>query len=262
MENIEINERDVQAEYLKHVGADMERKALAGEQIMTVAEVGYLAEIFEKKNLKLDNIKKMGDMNKQANRVLEAFGGVDNIGALVSVVDKAVFAISKLNGGEIDGGRGDKINRSLLSDYIHEYITNSFGAETGGEFSFPLNAKLEKIVIDPDFFDKFIESGIDLQAVGFRIETVLSVLNRLMFACGGKDDADIKTRLNDPDFVQSNHGIPNRIFRGYERKDKEINGTHAEDIKVDISMYGEAEARKKIRHLPIGGLAVMMETLA
>jgi len=248
----EIEEKDKQRELLKQIGRGVEKKALLGEPLMNVGEVKEVRDILLAREFKLDGIKRMGDMDKQANRVLEAVGGYEHMDDLVQIVESGVRAVIVLNGGEVADGSKEKINQELLTKYIREYLENTY---FDGGFQFPLNADLGKIVKDEDFFEKYSDSGIDLQKVGFRIEVVLSVLNRLMYACGAGTDEEIEFRLNDDDFVHSIHGLPNRIFRGYERAGM------AEEIKVDIAGYGDNGTRKKIRHCPIGGVSAILGSL-
>ena len=98
---VEKNEREIKKDLLGELGRKIEARVLIGEELMKPDEVSMLRDVFVENRIKLDNVKEKGDLNKQANRVLEAFGDVDK---MAETVGKCVLAVSKLEGGEVTNG--------------------------------------------------------------------------------------------------------------------------------------------------------------
>ncbi|HEX9007744.1 MAG TPA: hypothetical protein VF837_00585 [Patescibacteria group bacterium] len=246
---MENEQTEIKKEILGGLGRSMEVKILTGEEILKPAEVLMIKEAFTGKGIDLEKLAEKGTLNKQANGVLEAFGGDQR--RMSELVAECVLAISNLQGGEVTNGKVPLVSRELLKEYVDEYLTRS---REGNEYDFPLNANLSKRVNEPNFFDKYNESELDIQKVGYRVEAVVSVLNRLMYISGASE-VDVAERVNSFYVVKSLHGLGNRVLRGYEKSGKE------EDIKVNLGEYGEPDKRKLTRHIPVGGLAAIMKEL-
>ena len=246
---MENEQAEIKKELLGELGKNVEARILTGQEIMKPAEVSLVKELFVERGINLEGIKEKGDLSKQANRVLEAFGG--DMEKMSEVVTRLVLAMARLDGGEVTMDTQRPIDEELLGEYVGEYLKNSI---VDGEFDFPLNANLSKRVTDDTFFDKYNASNLNVQKVGFRVEVGVSFLNRFMYMCGG-EDVSVSERVNSEYIVKSLHGLGNRVLRGYERAGREA------DIKVNLGDYGEPEKRKTVRHIPLGGVAAMLKSL-
>jgi len=242
-------EEEQSASELEVMGDSMEKRALVGEKIMTAEESDIVRGLFEKWGVNLENIKIKGDLNAQANRVLEAFQGWDIV--LSDLVARCVMRLMNLRGEKFSNEDGLK-NKNHLESYVFYYLRFSL-AESG--FDFPVNAKLFNEKQVPEVVKSaFVNTKLDLQKVGYDVEKVMSTLNRLMFYCGPRrEDYEARIDLSEPKV--SLHSLQNRILRGYEVANR------GAEITVDLSEYGKEEKRKLIRGLIVGGLGAVLDEL-
>ena len=235
---------------LETTGDLMEKRILNGETVMTKVEAERLRNKFGEWLVSLDEVKAKGDLNKQANRVLEGFRW-EREGVMVDMVANCVLGISKLESGAVTK-KGLPSDDEQLRTYVNYYFRLNEDKEG---YHFPLNADmLGKITVPDVVRQEFENTPLDLQKVGYRVEAVVSAINRLMYYCAPNEEEYTK-RIEDPEVMTSLHGLQNRVLRGYEKAGK------GEEIKVDLEAYGEEDKRKLIRHLPIGSMSVILEEI-
>jgi len=229
-------DKTLSEERLRFVGKQMEQDILSGEEVI-LKEVDrvWLKESLEAAGVDLGVIKESGGAEHQAARLVEALG----VERTLELVTKTVKEIVELDGGSVYQKESGEPEGYDLEGFVRDFVGSQLSEE---QFSF---AK-----------DKF--KSIWKANTVYRIEAVMSGMNRVMFMAGAADEEDGRARQESESVL---HRLRERVLRGMERKNSVISG-NVKRYEQTGDTEKDADYRRKIKHIPRGGMEIMMKNLS
>ena len=219
----------LQEKELHEQGDRIEAGILSGQETFLVeSDRTWLRGLFEGAEINLTNIEGKADLSGQADQLVLALG-CENLAPLVAAM---IVEIVENPGGEVFKGESEKPENAKdeVRDFVTEYLERQLER---GEF-----------VFDPLFFKKPDESW--KKNTVYRIEAVMSVMNKLFWILQADNETESVRRQNTPGVLKH---LRERVMRGAEKAGETID--HSVKRTED----------KIIRYLPPKSIGVILEHL-